>query len=115
MKIIKFHFFDELAQLLTTELKKHYHIVSHAAAVSDYRPLQAFHHKISSDFSQLKLTLVPTEKLIEKIKKMSPASFLVGFKLEPQSKKNMLLAKSRNLFKKSHCDLVVANQVTKNG
>ena len=114
IKVIKFYFFDELAKLFERELKKNYPIVIHAAAVSDYRPSQAINHKISSNFSKLKLTLVPTEKLIEKIKRISPASFLVGFKLESQSAKNMLLAKSRNLFKKSHCDLVVANTVAKN-
>ena len=108
-QIIKFCFYDELSALLSQELKKRYDIVIHAAAVSDYQPNHTYGSKLSSEFSQIKLHLVPTVKLIDNIKKLSPRSFLVGFKLESKPDREPLMLKVNNLIKRAHCDLVVAN------
>ena len=108
-KIIKFLFYDELQRLLKKELEGKYDIVIHAAAVSDYQPKNAFGSKLSSAFSQIKLHLVPTAKLIEKIKKRNPKAFLVGFKLETHFNKELLLTQARHLAQRAHCNLVIAN------
>ena len=111
-RVIKFQFFDEFAQILQKELKKKYNIVVHAAAVSDYRLTNNFASKLSSEFSCVKLNLVPTVKLIDRIKRISPKSILVGFKLESGVDKELLLVKAHNLMKKARCDFVVANTVS---
>ena len=109
VKTIRFFFYDELLTRLRGELKKDYDIVIHAAAVSDYRPARRYGSKLSSEFSELKLTLVPTEKIINSMKKQSPNVFLVGFKLETEMNEEALVLKAHYLLKKANCDLVVAN------
>ncbi len=109
VKIIKFRFFHELSELLDKELKKNYDIIIHAAAVSDYRLESQCTTKLPSNRSRLRLNLIPTQKLINKIKKQNPTSYLVGFKLETRLGKSQLIAKAGRLIKTSGCDLVVAN------
>ncbi|MCR4336888.1 MAG: phosphopantothenoylcysteine decarboxylase [Candidatus Omnitrophica bacterium] len=109
VRIRKFCFFDELKKLLKEELKKSYDVVIHAAAVADYRLEKPLQEKIGSYRETWQLTLIPTEKLILKIKRLSPKSFLVGFKLETTATKDQLFRVSRGLMESAHCDLVVAN------
>jgi len=116
IKVIDFKFFDELNASLKNELKgKRYDIVIHSAAVSDYRPLTISKKKLSSNAKIFSLTLKQTPKLIYYLRKVSPASFLVGFKFEPDLTKDRLIAEARSLIKRARLDLAVANTVTKNG
>ncbi|MDD3374926.1 MAG: phosphopantothenoylcysteine decarboxylase [Candidatus Omnitrophica bacterium] len=109
-RILNFRFFDELSRILLSELKKtSYDVVIHAAAVSDYKLRKPYTKKINSNLSEFKLDLVPTQKLIQKIKKISPKTFLVGFKLESDAKKEFLIARSETLIQKAKCNLVVVN------
>ncbi len=113
IKIIKYRFFDELARVLSRELLKKYDIIIHAAAVSDFKVIGPLKSKISSNKAvTLKLALMP--KLIKDIKRLSPESFLVGFKLEPNLNPKNILKEVKFLFTSSGCDLVVANSL-KNG
>jgi len=107
--ILKFHFFNELKELLNQELKKKYDVIVHAAAVSDYQLKKTFQKKLSSGQKNLKLELVPTPKLIESIKKQNPRIFLVGFKLESKLNERSAKRFTRDLFEKAKCDLVVVN------
>lgn len=112
LRRIKFRFLDEFEKLLALELKKNYDCVIHAAAVSDFVPAKALKGKIDSS-KPLTLKLVRTPKLIERIKKISPDTFLVGFKLEPALKPADLVRETRALFVDAGCDLVLANSVSK--
>ncbi len=112
-KVIPFRFFNELADLLSKELQKNYAVVIHAAAVSDFQLKKPFNGKLSSDLSELKLKLIQTPKLIDKIKKRNPRLFLVGFKLKPFLKKTKNDKSIRDLFRTSGCDLVVVNTLDK--
>src|SRR5208283_4531225 len=67
IKIIKYRFFDQLAKLLKTELRKKYDIIIHAAAVSDFKLQGPYKGKVTSDRA-LTLRLVATPKLIKTIK-----------------------------------------------
>jgi len=109
IEIIKFNFYDELLVLIGQELIKDFNIVVHAAAVSDFRPAAKSEKKTSSQLPYWDLRLVPTLKIIDMMKKLNPKIFLVGFKLEPQLKQSLLKTKTRDLFERSQCDLVVAN------
>ena len=109
IQIKKFHFYEELATLLKIELKKKYDAVIHNAAVSDYQLKKPFTSKLDSNKKTLTLTLVPTQKLINKIKTLAPKTFLVGFKLEDFKNKSDVIAQAQNLIADTQCDLVVAN------
>lgn len=106
---VKFHFLNELEDLLKKELLREYDVVIHAAAVSDFKLKRPFSGKLSSKPKELTLTLVPAKKLINLIKKISPKCFLVGFKMEPRYHQERLMKKARELLQRSQCDAVVAN------
>jgi phosphopantothenoylcysteine decarboxylase/phosphopantothenate--cysteine ligase len=108
---VVFQYFDDLVIHLNKELTKGYDIVVHAAAVSDYKLKDTFRGKISSDKKNITLTLIPTPKIINLIKKVNPKVFLVGFKLEPHLTPQKALEASKKLFTESKCSLVVANSV----
>ena len=114
IKVLKYHFYDELFNLLKKQLLKKFDIVIHAAAVSDYQLKNTHRQKIKSGRPNLRLTLTPTKKIINEIKIISPESFLVGFKLETSSQKSTLTAKAFTLIKEAQCDLVVANGLRNN-
>ena len=107
--IRRFHFFGELKDALVSELKnKNYDIVIHSAAVSDYKPQKLEKKKIRSGMSKYRITLIPTEKIINLIKKISPNVTAVGFKFDLVSRE-ALINKARDLLKKARLEVVVAN------
>ncbi|MBP7215837.1 MAG: phosphopantothenoylcysteine decarboxylase [Candidatus Omnitrophica bacterium] len=106
---ISFCFFNELKERLTKELKsRRYDAVIHAAAVSDFAPAQPLKGKYTSD-KRLTITLIPTTKIIDSIKKINPRLHVIGFKFEPEAKHSFLIAEARALMKRARLDLVVAN------
>ncbi len=103
--------FDELKAVLRQKAKGH-DIIVHAAAVSDFKTASPLKAKLSSG-KPLTLRLVPTEKLINSIKRWSPRALLVGFKLEPGLTSANAFRHARELFERAKCDLVVANTVSR--
>ena len=67
--------------------------------------------KISSYENNLVLVLKPTPKIISIIKKLSPKTFLIGFKLLMNVSKDHLIDVAKSLRDKNDCDLVVANDL----
>lgn len=67
--------------------------------------------KISSYENNLILVLKPTPKIIGLIKKESPLTYLVGFKLLDGVSKKELIEVATRLRDKNKCDLVVANDL----
>ena len=67
--------------------------------------------KISSYENNLVLVLKPTPKIISLIKKESPLTYLVGFKLLDSVSKKELIEVATKLRDKNKCDLVVANDL----
>lgn len=114
IKVIKFCFYDELVATLKNELSKKYDVVVHAAAVSDYKLKKPFKKKVSSDQNQISWDLVRTPKVINLIKKVSPQSLLVGFKLEDSFEEKSLFRKVQKLFDEAKCDFVIANSLKAN-
>lgn len=68
--------------------------------------------KISSYEDNLIVVLKPTPKIISIIKKISPKTFLVGFKLLDGVTKERLIDVAKKLRDKNDCDLVVANDLS---
>ena len=114
VKLLKFIYFDELKDRLIEELKsRKYDCLIHSAAVSDYKLDKTFKNKVSSFKKSWQINLVPTLKIIDFIRKIDPNLFLVGFKFEPDARKNILLKEAKGFIKRSGSDLVVANTFTK--
>jgi len=115
IRLIRFRFFNELYHIIRRELKaRKYDAVIHSAAVSDYRPQRYFRKKIKSGLKELEIKLLPTPKIIDSIKKISPHTFLVGFKFEPDAGKKILIKRAKGLFNRTGLDLVVANSFNSN-
>lgn len=69
-------------------------------------------NKISSYEDDLVIVLKPTPKIISIIKKLSPKTYLVGFKLLDSVPKEELIETAKKLRNKNKCDLVVANDLS---
>ncbi|MFH0754175.1 MAG: phosphopantothenoylcysteine decarboxylase [Candidatus Omnitrophota bacterium] len=106
----EFFFYAELDLLLKKELCQPCDALIHAAAVSDFALSKPFNGKIPSG-KPVMLKLVPTKKIVNAIKKMSPDIFLVGFKLETSLVKGSVAPKVSRLIREAGCDLVVANVI----
>jgi len=106
---VAFTTFNDLQSKLETELKRSsYDWVIHTAAVSDYS-VQPTEGKISSDADEITLKLKRNPKLIDQIKKISPKTKLVGFKLTSTTDPKTITEKVGKLFSNAHCDFVVQN------
>lgn len=106
-----YHFesFAELQSQLNSLLSSHlYDYILHTAAVSDYSPT-AFNGKISSDQTELTLQLKKNPKLVNAIKKISPQSRLVAFKLTSTGDINEVIQKVRTLQSASGAEYIVQN------
>ncbi len=115
IRLIRFRFLNELRSIIKRELKaKNYDIVIHSAAVSDYSPQNHFREKIKSGLKDWEIKLFPTPKIIDSIKRISRDIFLVGFKFEPDAKKEILIKRAKELFYRARLDLVVANSMNRN-
>lgn len=112
IKITRFRFFTELLKIIKRELgARRYDAVIHSAAVSDYRPAKKYGNKFKSGKSIWRLDLVPTQKIIDLIRKIDRSVFLVGFKFEPEAKKGILINETKKLIERAGLDLAVGNTV----
>ncbi len=109
LKIIRAITYEKFYKCVKKETKKRiYKAIVHAAAVSDFKLDKIHTGKVSSK-RKLILKLIPTKKIVDKIKKWSPKSFLIKFKLESNKTKKELFKIALKSKKKSKANLVVAN------
>ena len=102
----------DLERTLKKELgTHHYNVVVHAAAVLDFVPKAIAKGKKKTKKGYWNLKLIPTKKIINQIKKWSPKTTLVGFKLEVGTTKTNLLKEARRVQKKSAANYMVANEL----
>lgn len=116
IRLRRFRYFAELAQLFAKELKNQkFTAVIQAAAVADYRPQAVIYRKVSSKRASWKINLVPTQKLIKKLRIYQPDLFTVGFKFQPDADKVKLIKEGRRLLTEANLNLVVANSNQRGG
>ena len=114
--------FDDLETAMSDEITHgHFDVVIYAAAVSDYRVAGIFTQrdgqfedvsagKVKGSHPELWLKLVPTPKLVDKIRsEWNFAGGLVKFKLEVGLSESELLAVAEKARIHSQADLMVAN------
>lgn len=85
-----------------------------AAAVSDFSPSKVEGIKMSSS-KEYDLKLTPNPKIIDKIKKINPNIFLVGFKAEYDVSDEKIINSARKQIDRCGTDLVVTNDVSIEG
>ena len=108
IRVLPFHYFEELEISLEKELKtKTYEAIIHCAAVSDYKLKSPFKGKLPSGEKELLLRLSPASKLINRIRSLAKDSYLVQFKLEISRHK--LIEKALLSMRQNRSDMVVAN------
>jgi phosphopantothenoylcysteine decarboxylase/phosphopantothenate--cysteine ligase len=107
----------EMHKAVVSELKsKKYDIVIATAAPADWKLEKPFQRKVPTlTVPKLILELKPTQKIIKKVKKISPKTFLVPFKAEHNLSDKELVEKAFELIKEDGADLVAVNDVGKKG
>jgi phosphopantothenoylcysteine synthetase/decarboxylase len=112
LKIVPVVTFDDLMKAIGQELSpKTYDVVLHAMAVLDYVPEKVTETKKPSGRDHWTISLVPTPKVIDMIKRWDPELLLVGFKLEVDADRRRLMAAAQETARRSGADLVVANDL----
>ena len=86
-------------------------IIIKAAAVADYRPKEISGQKLKKTKESLTVEMKTNHDIIEEIGKNKEGRIVVGFAMETQN----LLANAREKLKKKNMDLIVANDVCKEG
>lgn len=86
-------------------------VVIHSAAVGDFECKDASLGKISSG-SSITLELIPTPKILDKIKQWASTSFLISFKAAaPETNLDQLIAIASAQAKRTSSDIVFANVI----
>jgi phosphopantothenoylcysteine decarboxylase/phosphopantothenate--cysteine ligase len=101
----RFETIEELEKLITKNIRN-YDVIIVCAAIADYTPIR-YNGKIPSGKPTLHIKLQPTSKILEKIKTLTPKSYLIAHKLE--EKKSTLKKAAMSLQKKYNLAMVVAN------
>ena len=110
IRLKKFKYFGEIYNLLEKEVKsKKYDVLIHSAAIPDYVPSITHKGKIKSGKRNFIIKFKPTIKIVDKIKKWDPNTFLVKFKLEVNKSKKQLIDIAYESMLHSKANLMVAN------
>ena len=103
----------EMLDAVLAEVEKGCHALISAAAVADYT-LDRQAEKIKSG-QDLTLHLIPTPKIIKKVREAYPDLKIVGFKAETGLGDEELIRRAEESMQSAHLDLVVANDVSRGG
>ncbi len=105
---------EQMQDACMNELKNGYDIFISAAAISDYTLETPSSSKIKSG-DELYLKLLPTQKLLPKVRSEYPNLLMVGFKAETDVNSQDLVNLSSSMLESYGLDLVVANDVAEKG
>jgi phosphopantothenate---cysteine ligase (CTP) len=119
----KYRTYDELYDLMKEHISTgDYDVVIHSAAVSDYKPVATCvkvnghlkeidsSSKVGSEHSELYLKMIPTEKIIDKIRsEWGFKGTLVKFKLQVNMLDCELIDIAVDSMRHSEADIIVAN------
>ena len=108
---------EQMHKIVVAELKSNkYDIVFAAAACADFTPVESSNQKIpTNNITELNLTLKPTAKIINDVKRISPNTFLVAFKAEYNRSAEELVEIAFKRLQLSKSDIIVVNDVAKPG
>ena len=107
-KIIFFESIIDILRLIENKDLKRFDVIIICAALSDYAPKKQ-KGKIKSGKEKLTIELIPTPKIIPKLRKKSPKSKIIGFKVEDE--RDNLIDRAKALLINNNIDFVVANTI----
>jgi phosphopantothenoylcysteine decarboxylase/phosphopantothenate--cysteine ligase len=119
MNIIRIKTTEQMLKVVKERiLNEKQHIVFHAAAVADFsishsskkRP-----NKMDTRNGTKTIKIVPTTKIVDKIKQFDNKIFLVAFKAEYGISKELLVKRALAKLNECNGDLIVANDVSRKG
>jgi len=103
---------EDMLKAVTAQLKNmNIDVFIGAAAVADWKMEKKAQGKLPSS-KKFNIELSPTEKIIEMVKKLSPATALVAFKAEHGLNEKQLIAKSYERLQQVQADYIIANDVS---
>lgn len=109
VNLINVYTTEEMLKATLNELEKEdYQVAIFSAAILDFKPARSFKKKLRSG-QELKIELVPTPKVIKKVRNKYPELFIVGFKLEYNLEEDELLKRGYKALRKQKSDLLVIN------
>jgi phosphopantothenate-cysteine ligase len=104
---------DYMKDYVTTIDRIKYSVTHHDDVEDAFNNIETIEgNKLSSYENSLVVVLKPTPKIISLIKKLSPETILVGFKLLDSVSKEELINVAKKLRDKNSCDYVVANDLS---
>jgi phosphopantothenoylcysteine decarboxylase/phosphopantothenate--cysteine ligase len=117
VKVVHAETTKEMRDAVLSELKSmHYSVFVATAAAADFEPEKMFESKVDTHTTpKLELKLKSTPKIIDAAKKTSPKTFLVAFKAEYKLSDKSLVDNAYKRLKTSHANLIVANDVGRQG
>ena len=119
MNIIRIKTTEEMLKVVKERiLNEKQHIIFHAAAVADFSILHSSKkrpNKMDTRNGTKTIKLVPTTKIVDKIKQFDNKIFLVAFKAEYGISKELLVKRALDKLNECNGDLIVANDVSRKG
>ena len=117
VRMIKVNTSDEMMDTVIDELQNNnYDIAIMTAAVSDFKPERFNYEKIDTRSNeQIIIKLKTTSKIVDKIKKVSPQTFLIVFKADFNVENEQLVKTAYTKMKECNADMIVANDVGRKG
>jgi phosphopantothenoylcysteine decarboxylase/phosphopantothenate--cysteine ligase len=109
LKTQKFESIKDIIKLVKNKDLKKFDIIIICAALSDYIPKKQ-KGKIPSQQKNLTIKMQPAEKIISLIRKKTPKSKIIGYKVE--EKNTTLKKKAIELLKKNNLDFVIGNTIS---
>jgi len=103
----------EMRDAVVRELRKgNYDAFISAAAPSDFAPVSPAGTKVPSRGGEIKVTLRPTPKIIQEVRRRWPRLFIVAFKAETVSSGKELERAARRFKAESEVNMLVGNDVS---
>lgn len=116
-KIIRVETTKEMYEAVVSELKSaRYDIVIASAAVADWALEKPYAFKIpTKDVSEITLKLIPTFKIVDAVKKVSPNTLLIPFRAVHNLSDDALIQSGYERLKGAKADLIAVNDVGRSG
>ena len=113
-KVIPVETTTEMLDAVVGELEgSRYDLAVFSAAAADFGPEERDMAKTSSSLGSWRINLVSRPKIIDRVKKITPGIFLVGFKAEYGVSDEELVKKAQARMESGGMDLIVANDVAR--
>lgn len=113
-KVVPVETTTEMLDAVVDELEgSRYDLAVFSAAAADFGPEKRDMVKTSSSMESWRIDLVSRPKIIDRVKKVTPGIFLVGFKAEYGVSDEELVKKAQARMESGGMDLIVANDVAR--